>query len=164
MHESGQERLPQLQQLGADGADVADQRGVEAFEDVGVGFEGQRGELGQFPVRLFHLALLEVVGGALEGPQQLGGSDEHASDVDVGAVLGEAVGLAAGDAAVDDPVVEELPHQRRRVAHRAEGGLLGLLADPELVAAQHHLVAGGIADPVGNRIAVDDLDDDTGAA
>jgi hypothetical protein len=52
---------------------VFDEGGVEAFEDVGVGLEGEDEEFLQFPVALLGLFVFELFRDAVEGPVEVGG-------------------------------------------------------------------------------------------
>jgi hypothetical protein len=114
----GEELIAHGEQFEGDGAGVFNQRREEAFENGGVGFEGELEELLQFPVGFFGVEVLDLFGDAGEGPMEVGGGQIDASAVGVAARVVEAVGAGADDAAVDD-VREE------RIVFRHWGSLAG---------------------------------------
>ena len=97
------------EEAGAEGEEFFAERGdflnegrVEAFQDVGIGFEGHGEEFLEFPVAALGGVVLELFGRAVEGPLEVGGGEVDAAQVGVRVCSGQAVGAGADDAAVED--------------------------------------------------------------
>ena len=119
-----------------------DERGVEAFEDVGVGFEGHDEEFLEFPMAALRGVVLELLGRAEQGPLEVGGREVDAAVVGVGGVGIEAIGAGADGAAVDDEGFEVKVGGGRAVAE----AVFEMFEDVELVAGERGGEAIGEAD------------------
>ena len=138
VNEFGQEHLAVGHQFLREGRGVLDERGVQAFEDVRIGFEGHDEEFLEFPVGFLGVVVLDLLGHAVEGPVEIGGRQVNATAIHVGVIAAQAERLRTDDAAVDDeglPVLEVRVGSTGVSPHRFIG--LEFLEDGEFVAAQH---------------------------
>ena len=83
--------------------------GIEAFEDVRVGFEAHSQKFLQFPLAALRGVVLELFGRAEERPLQVGWRKVDAAPVGVGVVVIQPICARAGDAAVDDKLPSSKP-------------------------------------------------------
>lgn len=158
--EFGEEGVADVEEFFAEGGEGFDEGGVEAFEDVGVGFEAEGEEFLEFPVAFLVGDVFELFGDSVEGPVEVGGGEVDSAAVGVGGVGVEAVGTGADDAAVDDVVGEVVLGELVGVGgvglEVAEGG--------EVLAFEGGFEAVGEADAVGVEVIGGLGDDDADGA
>lgn len=72
IHQSRQELVATGQQLLSQERCRFRQRGIETFQNVGVRFERQIDKLLQFPIGFLRFMALQLFGGPVQGPMQIG--------------------------------------------------------------------------------------------
>jgi len=127
-----QKNVANGQQFFAQWSQLFHERGVKAFEDVGIGFEGHDEEFLEFPMAALRGVVLELLGRAEQGPLEVGGREINAAVVGVGVVGIQAVRAGADGAAVDDEGFEVKVGGGRAIAE----AIFEMFEDVELVAGE----------------------------
>lgn len=124
------ERLPHGKQPLGQRRGIFNQRRIETFKDVRVGFQRQCDELLDLPIHLFGLRVLQLLRHAIERPMQFRRRQIDAPTIGIAFVVIQSIRARSDDAAVNDAMEQVIFRQHAAIA---DGALLELREDRQLL-------------------------------